>query len=324
MISPRHYLAALVLLASAACAGKEAPAAQPDTEPAGATEDSLPPARRGPALSPLADTIARALVFLPRNQTWFTAAARGKRMLLDLGRVDVEVRKDSARAAAYRQAVASRAPLTVGSRLRLHGPWGSDDVEVTGFDSWAGRIVATLAVPPHVDSLAQHVDPLPAAASRVDSAAPAARPLCARDSVTPEYRDRLALLRDSIEAQLRAESVLPYERLAANVVVRTTLASGCFGRGRTLIISSLRAGGYEFVREKIVLIGEGGSVAPLRLVASRWRAHEVTYALDADGDGTDDLAVRGSSERAGGVVILKLIDGNRLEKLAGGFNWETR
>src|SRR5688572_5926267 len=144
MTSPRLGIAVLLLLVTAACAGREAPAAQPDPAAPDSTADSLPSARRGPALSALADTIAGALVFLPRNQTWFTVAARGKRMLLDLGRVDVEVRRDSARAAAYRQAVASRAPLTVGSRLRLYGPWGADDVEVSGFDTWSGRIVATL------------------------------------------------------------------------------------------------------------------------------------------------------------------------------------
>ena len=279
---------------------------------------------RGPALSPLADTIAQSLVFLPRDQTWFTAAARGKRMLVDLGRVDAEVRKDSARALAYRQAVASRAPLTVGSRLRLYGPWGADDVTVTGFDTWNGRIVATLDVPAHVDSLASRVEPLPAVAVRTDSAAPSLKPACARDSITPQYRDRLTALRDSIELQLRTEAVPPFERLAASVTVKTTMAHGCYGRGRTLLISSLRAGAHEFVREKILLVAEDGSLVPVRMVASRWRAHEAIYALDADGDGSDDLAVRGSSDRAGGIVVLELQEGTRLEKLAGGFNWETR
>src|SRR3712207_7569679 len=58
------------------------------------------------------------------------------------------------------------------------------------------------------------------------------------------------------------------------------------------------------------------------LFRSRWRAHEAIYALDADGDGSDDLAVRGSSDRAGGLVVLELQEGNRLAKLSGGFNWE--
>ncbi len=245
-------------------------------------------------------------------------------MLVDLGRVDVEVRKDSARAQAYREAVTSRAPLTVGSRLRLYGPWGADDVAVTGFDTWNGRIVATLDVPSHVDSLAKHVEPLPAVAVRTDSAAPALRPVCSRDSLTDAYRERLLVLRDSLESQLRAEAVPPFERLVPTVAVKTTMAHGCYGRGRTLLITSLRAGAHEFVREKIVLVAEDGSIVPVRMVASRWRAHEAIYALDADGDGSDDLAVRGSSDRAGGLVVLELQEGNRLEKLSGGFNWESR
>jgi hypothetical protein len=118
--------------------------------------------------------------------------------------------------------------------------------------------------------------------------------------------------------------VLPYERLVSSVTVKTTVARGCFGRGRTMLISTLRAGGHEFVRERIVLVRDDGAVSPVRLVASRWRAHEAIYALDADGDGADDVAVRGTSDRAGGTVILKLIDGSRLEKLTGGFNWESR
>ena len=245
-------------------------------------------------------------------------------MLLDLGRVDVEVRKDSARALAYREAVASRAPLTVGSRVRLYGPWGADDVEVSGFDTWSGRIVATLNAPAHVDSLARVIEPLPAVAVRVESAGQPLRPACVRDSITEEYRARLTAVRDSIEAQLRIEAVPPFERLLPSVTVKTTMAHGCFSRGRTLLISSLRAGAHEFVREKIVLVAEDGSVTPVRMVASRWRAHEAIYALDADGDGRDDLAVRGTSDRAGGLVVLRLHDANRLEKLAGGFNWESR
>lgn len=245
-------------------------------------------------------------------------------MLLDLGRVDVEVRKDSARAQAYREAVASRSPLALGSRLRLHGPWGADDVEIAGFDTWNGRIVAMLRSPAHVDSLSRHVEPLPAAARIADTETPATVPPCARDSVPLAHRDRLAVVRDSLEQQLRLESVMPFERLVPTITVTTTVAPGCFSGGRTIIVSSLRAGEYEFVREKIVMVSDSGAVTPVRLVGSRWRAHEAIYAFDADGDGADDLAVKGSSDRAGGMVIFKLVEGTRLEKLAGGFNWETR
>ena len=321
---PHRLGLVVLLLACAACAGKEAPAAQPEpvtTEVGGGSASAI---NRGPALSPLADSIARSLVFLPRNQEWFTAAARGKRMLIDLGRVDVEVRKDSARAQAYREAVASRSPLALGSRLRLHGPWGADDVEIAGFDTWNGRIVAVLRSPAHVDSLARHVEPLPAVARIADSATAASARSCARESVPPEHRDRVAAVRDSLEQLLRLEAAVPYERLVPTVIVKTTDTEGCFGRGRTIVVSSLRAGAYEVVREKVVMVSDSGAVTPLRMVGSWWRVHEAISALDADGDGADDLAVKGSSDRAGGTVIFRLVDGSRLEKLTGGFNWESR
>ena len=323
MISHRLVPVILLLACAAACAGKEAPAAQPEpvtTEEAGESA----PVGRGPALSPLADSIAQSLVFLPRNQKWFTAAARGKRMLVDLGRVDVEVRKDSARAQAYREAVASRSPIALGTRLRLHGPWGADDVEVAGFDTWSGRIVATLRAPSRVDSIAERVEPLPAAAVLAHSPTPALASACSGDSLPAGLLERVVTVRDSLEQQLRLETVLPYERLIPTITVRNTVAPGCFASGRAIVISSLRAGAYEVVREKIVMISHAGAPTSIRLVGSRWRAHEAIYAFDADGDGADDLAIKGSSDRAGGTVIFKLVDGSRLEKLTGGFNWETR
>jgi hypothetical protein len=247
-------------------------------------------------------------------------------MLLDLGRVDLEVRKDSARATAYQQVVAERAPLPVGTLIRLHGPWGSDDAEVGGYDSWNGRIVAVLTVPPRVDSLARRIEPLPASAIRVTGVTQPANPPCTRDTITLDHARRLDALRDSVEDGLRAATgEIPYERLAASVTIRTTVAHGCFaGGGRTILVSSLRAGSFEFVRERAFLVFETGHVAPLRITGSPWRAHDAIYALDADGDGTDDLAVRGAADRSGGTVILKLAASNRLEKLTGGFNWETR
>src|SRR5688572_5189738 len=323
MISHR-FGPVLLLLACAACAGKEAPAAQPEPVAAEVGGESAPAINRGPALSPLADSIARSLVFLPRDQKWFTAAARGKRMLVDLGRVDVEVRKDSARAQAYREAVASRSPLAAGTRLRLHGPWGADDVEIAGFDTWSGRIVATLTAPSRVDSVARLIEPLPAAAVLADAQSAPIATSCSGDSLPFGLVERVVTVRDSLEQQLRLETVMPYERLIPTIVVKTTVAPGCFVSGRTIIVSSLRAGAYEVVREKIVMISEAGAVSPVRLLGSRWRAHEAIYAFDADGDGADDLAVKGSSDRAGGMVIFKLVTGSRLEKLTGGFNWETR
>src|SRR5688500_15756587 len=243
MISHR-FGPVILLLACAACAGKEAPAAQPElltTEVGGESASAI---NRGPALSPLADSIAQSLVFLPRNQKWFTAAARGKRMLIDLGRVDVEVRRDSARARAYREAVAGRSPIALGARLRLHGPWGADDVEVAGFDTWSGRIVATLRAPTHVDSIAQRVDPLPSAAVRADSQSSSVTSACSDDTLPAGLLERVVSVRDSLEQVLRLETEIPYERLIPTISVKSTVAPGCFGSGRTIIVSSLRAGAH--------------------------------------------------------------------------------
>jgi len=78
-------------------------------------------------------------------------------MLVDIGRVDAEVRRDPARLAAYKLAVEARTPFPTGTRFRLRGPWGADDATITGFDTWNGRIVATVATATRVDSLAKSV-----------------------------------------------------------------------------------------------------------------------------------------------------------------------
>lgn len=129
--------------------------------------------RRPPVLSPRADSLAGRMVFVPRTQSWFITAARGRRLLVDVGRVDADLR-DTLRRAAYREAAERLSPLPIGSRLRLRGPWGMEDARVTGFDVWNGRIVATLQLSRTLDSLARRVQPLVGTALRVtpeDSAA---------------------------------------------------------------------------------------------------------------------------------------------------------
>lgn len=130
--------------------------------------------RRPPALSPRAESLAARMVFVPRTQSWFVAAARGKRLLVDVGRVDADLRGDSLRRGAYREAAQRLSPLPIGSMLRLRGPWGMEEARVSGFDVWNGRIVATLAVSGALDSLARRRDPLVGTALRLtgeDSAA---------------------------------------------------------------------------------------------------------------------------------------------------------
>jgi hypothetical protein len=290
----------------------------------------LAPSRQRQELSPLADSLAAYLVFAPRTQRWFTAAARGKRLLVDIGRADTDVRKDSTLLAAYREAARQLSPLPVGAHLRLFGPWGTDMAEVSGFDVYNGRMVATLAAPPRVDSIARHLEPLAAAALHTDSSAAPTTDRCkrdsvARDSLPPELVDRVGLVGDSIEQRLRDEATPPYERLAASTRVRRSRALGCFGVGRLLVVISLRAGNNEWVREHFAVINDSGQVTPFRANDWRFGAHDAVSAMDADGDGVDDLVARGIAENAGTLSVLKLDTATRrLERLTNGFSWEAR
>jgi hypothetical protein len=278
---------------------------------------------RRPALSPLADTIARSLVFLGRRDDWFTAAARGKRLLLDLGRVDTKV-KEPARYAAYLEAVAVLSPVRKGDRFRVHGPWGADSAIINGYDVWNGRIVATLDVPARVNALVRRTAPLVAAAVRTDSAVVTVADTCDRDSLlTDELLTLVSLARDSIEQALRPDSAKLYERLQASIRVTSSVVTGCFADARALLLVTMLAGDYEYVRESAVLVSDSGQVVPLKAWDPRFRAHEALHALDADGDGVDDIATRGYTTRAGSTVVMRLnrLEG-RLERLTGGFAWE--
>jgi hypothetical protein len=308
---------------------------------------------RARPLSPLGDSIAEKLVFPPVTQSWFIAAARGKRMLIDIGRVDMEVRRDPAKLAEYKRVVEARTPFPAGTHFRLRGPWGSDDATITGFDTWNGRIVAVIETAERVDSLARLIEPLPATAQLVDSTtessddecrwraplapAPASRTgsSTAPPSVLPAgfprtIAARIAFARDSIEKALRAAEKPPYERLEKQVRSRSSFAVGCFDGGPAIVIVTLWAGEYEWVRQQVVLVGDDGRVHPLGVRDYRFRAHEATYAMDGDGDGFDDLATRGYGSRLGGTSVLKLVPGTkptdprRLERIATGFGWENR
>jgi len=291
-----------------------------------------PAARARPKTLPaLADTIADKLVFPPVTQSWFLAAARGKRMLVDIGRVDVEVSRDRARLAAYKLAVEARTPFPTGTRFRLRGPWGADDATISGFDTWNGRIVATVATSARVDSLAKTVEPLPATAQLVDSASETfTDTACVRGPLPPALEARIKVVRDSMEDTLRRGEKPPYERLLKSLKSRTTMTAGCFPGGRAIVIATLWAGEYEWVREQVVLVDSTGALAPLRLRDYRFRGHEALYALDGDGDGIDDLATRGYGPLMGGMSVLRLVDGRtpkeprRLERMATGFAWESR
>jgi hypothetical protein len=315
-----------------------------DTLIAGSREDSSISARRtateSARLSPLADSLARFLVFVPITQRWFAAASRGQRILVDIGRVDTTIGDSPVRQAAYKEAVAKLGPVAQGERLRLRGPWGSDDVSVSGFDIWSGRIVATLKLPPRVDSLARSRDWLPAVAVRSDSALEPTSRAC--DVAIPApLNTRLTAVKDSVVKVLREAKDLPrVPRLANSLKDATSRIGGCFEHAAAIMFVTLYAGDYEWVRERVFAIDTIGNVRQLSIRDLRFKAHETLGAFDADEDGDDDLAARGRVTRAGAFVVLRLVEGppvitgprpatpppnapaSRLERAAAGFAWE--
>jgi hypothetical protein len=277
---------------------------------------------RAGTLTPLADSIARRLVFVPTTQDVFLAAARGKRMLVDIGRVDFGVARPPSRLAAYKEVVGRRSPLAAGTRLRLRGEWGADDVEVSGFDVWNGRIVATLKGTPRVDSLARVRDTLIAVAQRSDSAREPVTTTCARDSVDTLFHRRIEAVRDSL-LQLMRESEQPaVPRLRASIKEYVTTRHGCFPAARAILAAARVAGDYEWVRERVLFVAADGKATAFPVRDFRFRAHELQHALDADEDGADEVAARAYTPGGGGTVVLRVVDGKRLERMISGFAWE--
>jgi hypothetical protein len=132
-------------------------------------------------------------------------------------------------------------------------------------------------------------------------------------------------VRDSLILWLDSLPPPPYQRLVKTEKPQWSTIVGCFGGARRIALAvDLRAGNNEWIRERVVLIDTLGAVTTLRVSDLRFKGHDLLMALDADGDGLDDLATRGFAEAAGGITILKLTDKNRLVRLAGGFAWESR
>jgi hypothetical protein len=300
-------------------------------------------AQDAPALSRLADSIAAYLVFAPSVDTAFLAATRAKRLLVDIGHVDIDVGTQPRRHAAYRDAVAALAPLPIGTQLRLVGPWGTEDVTVRGFDSWNGRIVATLATSRGLDSLVRRGAVPVAVAYRIDSVADSVRAAydspagfvrdsghavprdsCRRDSVLATLEGRAAIVRDSLDGWLRAHNVPPFPRLVTTLHSASSQIPGCFGGGRRLAIAvDIRAGSNEWIRERVVLLDTLGRVTTVRVDDYRFRGHDLIAAFDADGDGLDDIAMRGYAAFSGGLAVLRLGPPTHLRRLVSGFAWDA-
>jgi len=290
--------------------------------------------RRAPRLSPAADTIARHLTFVARNTTVLTAATRGGRWLVDLGRIDAVVQTPD-RLAAYREAAAALSPVRRGDTLHVYGPWGASRTVVRDFDIWSGRIVATIDLPAAADSFAVVADQRARAPRGVDvpfGAAAFRFPLardtvqmagCVRDGVAPELSARADSVSDSLGAVLTADAAAaaPQYRIAPRVI--GSRLTGCFGAARLLLLAALRSGGDLLTRERAVLINDDGSVTPVPVQDYRFRAHLLLHVLDADGDGIDDVVARGYGRRVGSLVVLRFDpQTGTLTRLTGGFSYE--
>ena len=307
-------------------------------------------------LSPLADSIANGLVFVPRDRNWFPVASRGRHMLVDIGRIDVTLKSDSLTRAAYVEAVTRLSPLPLGTVLRVRGPYSVDEqAKITGFDSWHGRIVARLGVSHLLDSLARAEDMLPAAATRIDTVVlhadtthhpgnvtsvttggttpaptrpdslqlPITPMACTRDTLPTELTTRAIAVRDSLVQFLTDSATPPYDRQIATAKVQSWWVPGCFGIGRALIIANKRTPDMDFAVERVAVLDSAGKTVPMKFLDFRFHAHDPLYVFDADGDGVDDLAARGHGDRSGGLTIMRLdIAARRFVRLVSGFAWE--
>lgn len=277
-------------------------------------------------LPPLADSIANQMTFLATFQTTFVAASRAKHLLLDIGRVDAKLKGSKARLAAYRAAVQQMSPVKVGDHFLLHGPWGSSDAVVTGFDQWNGRIVARLQVPPNVDSLARQKLPLVALAVREDSdsvATPTVDSCAHRGPADSTTLARAATVRDSLMLILQGDTA----RMPPDVLKGRKLTSsqiyGCFGPAHVLLFANAAADVNRYTREFAVLIDTTGRVVPLHVADVRFKVHDAIRALDVDGDKVDDVSAIGRGELTGGTVLLRLdLAKKRLTYVMSGFAWE--
>ena len=309
----------------------------------------------GHPLSPLADTISNGLVFVPRDRSWFPVASRGKHMLVDIGRIDIKLKSDSATRAAYQEAVAQLSPLPLGTVLRLRGPYSVDEqTKIIGFDTWNGRIVAKLSVSHLLDSLARVEDMLPATATRIDTSSahissspsdsaqhatgttvtvPTTRPdsvtlaaapmACTHDTLPTDMTTRAIAVRDSLVRFLTDSAKPPYDRQVATAKIQSWWVPGCFGIGRALIIANKRTPDMDFAVERVALLDSTGKTVPMKVVDLRFHAHDPLYVFDADGDGIDDLAARGHGDRSGGLTIMRLdVATKRFVRLVSGFAWE--
>lgn len=287
--------------------------------------------RKPRVLTDAEQQVADGIAFAPSVMERFVVAARNKRLLLDIGRVDLEVKRDAQLLALVRRVLARVGPLSRVTHVRVHGTWGEEVDSIVGYDVWNGRAVAVLAASARTDSLLRRNAPLVGVATRQlvppDSTIPtpaSATAACERDSVPPALPARVALVRDSLLRWV-ADSLRPSYPVAGKLAVRGDTASGCFGAWRALVVVTTRTPAFDWDQERALLVAGDGKVASARLRDLRLRTHESLVAFDADGDGVDELAARGLAPRMGAQSVLKLDPTTRrFSRFASGFAWESR
>jgi hypothetical protein len=300
-----------------------------------------------PALTEAEQQIADGVVFAPRMTERFLVASRKKRLLVDVGRVDL-AQLDAEQLATLRRVSAKIGPFSSVTHLRVRGSWGEETDSIVGYDVWNGRAVAVLAASPAADSLlkknasligvatraaAASTDSVEAPAAPVKQAgaatptspAPPAPPVCVRDSIAPQMQLRVTAVRDSLLRWVTDSLHSPFLRFAKATTVRGEAALGCFGAWRAVVVVTSHTPGFEWNEERALLVAPDGKVQAARLRDLRLRAHESLLAFDADGDGIDELSTRGLATRMGAQSILKLDPATRrFARFASGFAWETR
>jgi hypothetical protein len=298
-----------------------------------------------PALSEAEQRVADAVVFAPKVTQRFLVASRNKRLLVDVGRIDLEGKLDAGLLSTVRRVSARVGPLANVTHMRVRGSWGDETDSIVGYDVWNGRAVAVLAANPRTDSLLRKNAPLVGVATRdsaasadsavtvpapvvkpaVASSASTAVPECVRDSIAPMLGARVSTVRDSLVRWVTDSLRSPFARFAKATAVRGDATVGCFGPWRALVVVTSRTPTFEWNEERALLVAPDGKVQTARLRDLRLRAHESLIAFDADGDGVDELSARGYATRMGAQSVLKLDPATRrFARFASGFAWETR
>ncbi|MBW8769050.1 MAG: hypothetical protein JF589_04815 [Gemmatimonadetes bacterium] len=339
--SPSRFVLSLALVGAGACAQDRAPVARE-------ARAAQPPVE---TRTPVVQVIADGVVFAPRMTERFLAASRKKRLLVDIGRVDI-AKLDAEQLATLRRVSARTGPFAGVTHLRVRGSWGEETDSIVGYDVWNGRAVAVLAASPGADSLLKKNASLIAVATRAVStdslevpaapvkqasattsapvkqagaAIPPPPPVCVRDSIAPQMQTRVTTVRDSLQRWVTDSLRSPFIRFAKAATVRGEAALGCFGGWRAVVVVTSRTPGFEWNEERTLLVAPDGKVQTARLRDLRLRAHESLLAFDADGDGVDELSTRGLATRMGAQSILKLDPATRrFARFASGFAWESR